>query len=102
MLSSPEGVKAVPAAGPELALRASVVWPAAWARAADFVKRWHRALAAATALTMLGFAVMMLFPAQLIRFFVPRDEGLVAVGGDDHLLGHTRFSARGRAPGRTT
>jgi protoheme IX farnesyltransferase len=37
MLSSPEGVKAVPAAGPELALRASVVWPAAWARAADFV-----------------------------------------------------------------
>ncbi len=35
---------------------------------------------AATTLTVFGFAVMMLFPAQVVRIFDPRDAALIALG----------------------
>ena len=43
-------------------------------------KTLEMAVLAATTLTVLGFAVMMLFPAQVIRIFDPRDAGLIALG----------------------
>jgi putative MATE family efflux protein len=43
-------------------------------------KTLETAILVATALTTFGFAVMMLFPAQVIRLFVPRDAALVALG----------------------
>ncbi len=49
--------------------------------------RFHRvkktlqiAVLAASAITVFGFAVMMLFPAGLIRLFDPHDEHLIALG----------------------
>lgn len=51
------------------------------ARRFDRVKRTlELAILAGSAITMLGFVIMMFFPSQLIRFFVPSDEELVAMG----------------------
>jgi putative MATE family efflux protein len=47
----------------------------------DRVKRTLEiAILAATSISLVGFVVMMFFPAHVIRLFVPNDEGLVAVG----------------------
>jgi Na+-driven multidrug efflux pump len=51
------------------------------ARRFDRVKQaLETAIVAATTLTTLGFAATMLFPAQVIRLFDPRDEALLALG----------------------
>ena len=45
------------------------------------VKRtWQLAVLAATAIAVVGFLVMIFFPAQVIGLFAPRDEELLAVG----------------------
>jgi putative MATE family efflux protein len=43
-------------------------------------KTLETAILVATTLSTFGFAVMMFFPAQVIRLFVPHDEALVALG----------------------
>lgn len=51
------------------------------ARRFDRVKQTvQTAILAATAITLLGFAVAMVFPAQLIRLFDPRDKSLLDLG----------------------
>jgi len=51
------------------------------ARRFDRVKKTlETAVLAASTLTVLGFAVMMLFPAQVIRIFDPHDAALIALG----------------------
>jgi putative MATE family efflux protein len=51
------------------------------ARRFDRVKKTlETAILAATTLTVLGFAVAMLFPAQVIRLFAPHDEALIDMG----------------------
>jgi putative MATE family efflux protein len=51
------------------------------ARRFDRVKKTlETAVLAASTLTVLGFAVMMLFPAEVIRIFDPRDAALIALG----------------------
>jgi putative MATE family efflux protein len=47
----------------------------------DRVKRTlETAVLAATTITLFGFAIMILFPTQVIRLFVPKDPELVALG----------------------
>ncbi len=43
-------------------------------------KTLETAVLAASTLTVLGFSVMMLFPAQVVRIFDPRDTALIAMG----------------------
>jgi Na+-driven multidrug efflux pump len=51
------------------------------ARRFDRVKRTlETAVLSASTLTVLGFGVMMLFPAQVVRIFDPRDAALIAMG----------------------
>lgn len=51
------------------------------ARRFDRVKKTlETAIMAGSALTIVGFIIMMLFPAQVVRIFASNDEALVAMG----------------------